>query len=54
MRPWLTADIVAHFKAGLSVHELADRACLPVLTVENVIRRWLIVYPDGKPAKRKP
>ena len=36
-----TADIVAHFKAGLTMQELADRWGVPVSTIEKAIRRWL-------------
>jgi hypothetical protein len=43
-----TADLVAHFKAGLSVYELATQIGWPILKVEQAIRRWMIRYPRGR------
>lgn len=48
MTKWVTADIVAHFKAGLSMSECARHAGIPLLKVEQAIRRWMVVYPEGK------
>lgn len=48
LRKWFTADIAAHFQAGLSIQELAERTGMPVLKVEEALRRWLRVHPLGK------
>lgn len=48
LRTWFTSDIAVHFKAGLSIQELAERTGMPVLKVEEALRRWLRVHPLGK------
>ena len=43
-----TAEIVAYFKAGLTMQELARNYGQSVPSIEKAIRRWMIVYPEGK------
>lgn len=43
-----TADLVAYFKAGLTMREIATRSGLPMVKIEEAIRRWLLLYPGGK------
>ena len=47
-----TRGLVDQFMAGLTIHKLAERYNLPVLKVEQAIRRWMLVYPDGQPKKK--
>jgi hypothetical protein len=49
MRALTMTQLVAQFKAGLTIQELADRTGQPVMKIEAAIRRWLQCYPQGKP-----
>ena len=42
-----TLKLVAYFKAGYTVAEVAAKAQVDVLTVEKAIRRWMLVK-EGK------
>lgn len=39
-----TIQLVSHFKAGLTMRQVATRAGLPVVKVEEAVRRWLEIY----------
>lgn len=55
MKPSLmtTAEIVAYFKAGLSMHELAVKDGVTIQRIEKAIRRWLVVYPAGCDGRKR-
>ena len=52
VRTDVTGEIVALFKAGLTMQEVAQRYGVPVLTIEQAIRRWMLVYPEGVPRRQ--
>jgi uncharacterized protein (DUF433 family) len=43
-----TQDIVSAFVAGLTMHELARKYEVPLIAIEQAVRRWLTLYPKGK------
>ena len=52
IRKYETVTLVQLFKAGLTMQEIAERHTIPVLKIEQAIRRWMVVYPDGAPRKK--
>lgn len=40
---YTTTDLVAHFQAGLTMQDVAERYRIPRRTVEDAVRRWLIL-----------
>ena len=42
---YTTSDLVAHFTAGLTMQEVAERYSIPRRTVEDALRRWFILHP---------